>query len=269
MSMSLERRSTSIYFGTGRVLSIGKLLETGIHKLAVIRCLVSLKEPFQISLGDENWQETHAILINAGTTHALRNLNGSFVSITLVPERRRGKQLRESLLLEQSTYDLSNHNYSDYQSRFLNCLRKQCNCQEAFQVAVNFLDTLLKVNESSHRPDHRISQITKYIQENLCESLSANTLARLVFLSEDRFLHLFKEQLGLPLRQFILYQRMLFATREFLGGKSLTEAAHIAGFSDSAHFSRTFYDMNGIQPSKMARVSKNFKLFFCEHLSWL
>ena len=36
------------------------------------------------------------------------------------------------------------------------------------------------------------------------------------------------------------------AVEAFAGGDSLTEAAHAAGFSDSAHFSRTFRRMFGL-----------------------
>lgn len=34
-------------------------------------------------------------------------------------------------------------------------------------------------------------------------------------------------------------------------GSSLTEAAHAAGFADSAHFSRTFRRMFGVAPASL------------------
>jgi len=248
---------------------IGQHMETQMHELSVISCLLSLKEPFQISLCGKNWEEANAVLINANTRHALKNIQGNLVTLTLVPERRRGVRIRENFLKTQKIYHLHQCKLAKYRQKFSACLNEKTSCAEAFQIAVDFLDGLLGVIEPAKKPDQRIELVVRYIQENLAETISAKKLARLIFLSEDRFLHLFKEQLGLPLRQFILYQRMLFATREFLAGKNLTESAHLAGFSDSAHFSRTFFEMNGIQPSKMAKLSHSFDIFYCEHLSWL
>ena len=41
------------------------------------------------------------------------------------------------------------------------------------------------------------------------------------------------------------------AVERMADGASLTEAAHEAGFADSAHFSRTFRRMFGLAPSSL------------------
>lgn len=62
-------------------------------------------------------------------------------------------------------------------------------------------------------------------------------------------MHLFKEQVGIPIRRYILWTRLQVSVQHVLQGETLTQAAHSAGFADSAHFSRTFSDMFGIRPS--------------------
>jgi len=59
-------------------------------------------------------------------------------------------------------------------------------------------------------------------------------------LSEGRFLHLFREQVGTAWRPYLLWRRLLCAVRAMVAGESATTAAHHAGFADSAHLSRTF-----------------------------
>lgn len=59
-------------------------------------------------------------------------------------------------------------------------------------------------------------------------------------LSQSRFLHLFSEQMGIAWRPYLLWRRMGCAVAALLLEHSATEAAHRAGFSDSAHLSRTF-----------------------------
>jgi AraC family transcriptional regulator len=59
------------------------------------------------------------------------------------------------------------------------------------------------------------------------------------------------EHTGLPFRTYLLWLRLTKAVGVFAGGRSLTEAAHEAGFADSAHFSRTFRRMFGTQAAAL------------------
>jgi AraC-like DNA-binding protein len=68
-------------------------------------------------------------------------------------------------------------------------------------------------------------------------------------ISPSRLTHVFKRQIGIPLRRFALWVRTKRAVEEFLASGSLTEAAHAAGFSDASHFCRTFRALFGLRPS--------------------
>jgi len=68
----------------------------------------------------------------------------------------------------------------------------------------------------------------------------ASQVASQLALSESRFLHLFRKELGIAWRPYLLWRRMMCAIQALINNKSATEAAHQAGFSDSAHLSRTF-----------------------------
>jgi len=74
-------------------------------------------------------------------------------------------------------------------------------------------------------------------------------LAGAIGLSPTRFSHWFVEQTGLPLRSYGKWLRLLAALQAIASGRNLTAAAHAAGFADSAHLSRTFRDLFGIDPS--------------------
>ena len=70
----------------------------------------------------------------------------------------------------------------------------------------------------------------------------ANQLA----LSESRFLHLFSKELGIAWRPYLLWRRIICVIQALINGSSATDAAHLAGFSDSAHLSRTFRNNFGM-----------------------
>jgi len=83
-------------------------------------------------------------------------------------------------------------------------------------------------------------------------------LSTAVALSPSRLSHLFREQVGLPIRRFLLWLRLREALSAVARGESLTTAAHAAGFSDSAHFTRTFRRMLGI-PLWFSRIPRDFR----------
>jgi len=97
-------------------------------------------------------------------------------------------------------------------------------------------------------PDPRIERALERIRQNLGGTVTLAAVADAAHLSPDRFRHLFREETGVTLRPYILWLRLERSLAAYIAGHSLTEAAHAGGFSDSAHFSRTFKRMFGIAP---------------------
>lgn len=103
--------------------------------------------------------------------------------------------------------------------------------------------------------DNRIKYITSYIKQNIKEqSFCFKDFADEVELSESRLAHLFKNEMGLPFRKYVLWTRLKTAVVHILEGESLTQASYIAGFSDSSHFSNVYFKMFGLKPSSPLRV---------------
>jgi len=109
---------------------------------------------------------------------------------------------------------------------------------------------------TSHISDARILKLLENLNgclPNGClkpTSWKAAEVADSLHLSESRFLHLFSEQMGIAWRPFLLWHRMICAINAIVKGASATEAAHQAGFSDSAHLSRTFRNLFGMSIRK-------------------
>lgn len=100
--------------------------------------------------------------------------------------------------------------------------------------------------------DPRIIEVAKCIRDSiLVENVSLTKLARDVQLSVSRLEKLFKEQAGLPITQYRMRYRVFISTILMALGYSMTEAALCAGFSNSAHLSRSYRSINGLTPSAM------------------
>ncbi len=97
--------------------------------------------------------------------------------------------------------------------------------------------------------DHRVLSVVQTIRGAVSENHTLSDLAASVHLSDSRLMKLFKDQVGLPVTQYRLRYRVFISVVLLALGYSVTEAALIAGFSNSAHFSRSFSAINGMPPS--------------------
>jgi AraC-like DNA-binding protein len=101
--------------------------------------------------------------------------------------------------------------------------------------------------------DGRVRQALDAVDEQLIERVSARDLAQRVSLSLSQLERLFAEQVGLSVRRLVRWRRLRLALVLALDGSSLTEAAHAAGFADSAHLSRTVRELFGIRADRSLR----------------
>ncbi|MCB1169606.1 MAG: helix-turn-helix transcriptional regulator [Leptospiraceae bacterium] len=114
-----------------------------------------------------------------------------------------------------------------------------------------------KAKSSSHPG---LKQALEFLQSHSDLKVRLADVAFHAGLSESRLVHVFKEHMGLPLRRFILWLRLQRAVRTVQSGGSLTDAAHSAGFSDQAHFSRTFRQNFGMSPREALSGSISLEL---------
>ena len=77
-------------------------------------------------------------------------------------------------------------------------------------------------------------------------SVDRNDLAKLLNLSPTRFSHWFREQTGVPLRSYKKWLKLRDGIDLVFAGQSLIDASLAAGFTDQAHFSRSFSQAFGI-----------------------
>ncbi len=87
------------------------------------------------------------------------------------------------------------------------------------------------------------------------QSQPITSLATRVHLSPSRFRHLFRSEMGISVQSYLRWQRLMAAGYISARGASLTEAAHAAGFADSAHLTRVFRATFGVQPSHIFKNS--------------
>jgi AraC-like DNA-binding protein len=96
-------------------------------------------------------------------------------------------------------------------------------------------------------PDPRAAAALRRLYER--PALSLESLAADLQLSPDRLSRLFAREMGFTLRRYVQALKVVAAGRYYGSGKSLTEIAIAAGFSDLAHFSKVWRRSYGVSPA--------------------
>jgi AraC-like DNA-binding protein len=106
--------------------------------------------------------------------------------------------------------------------------------------------------------DARVQAAQQFIAQALGDpGLTLAQVAARAHLSPGRLSHLFKSTIGVTVRQYIVWCRMKHAIHRLLiEDANLTQAAHAAGFHDSAHFSKHFKALFGLRPSTVYHNSR-------------
>jgi len=131
-------------------------------------------------------------------------------------------------------------------------------------AAFSLVETLIGGSLARELPDDSlVSHTIANIHRSLNEPIKVGALANAVHRSPSRLAHRFRQGTGVSIRRYVLWCRLRLALDAALRGSSLTEAAHSAGFADSAHLSRTFRSMFGVPPSFFFKPGVT-DITFCE-----
>jgi len=136
-------------------------------------------------------------------------------------------------------------------------------CQSAvMRLMVYLLRNHVEADRQLHstgKPD-RIKAVSRYIDKHYMEPISNKVLAQLIHVSESRFIHLFKEEMGMSPLKYINTVRLYKAKHLLESGEcSVMEVAALVGFSDYNHFGRMFRESFGCTPVQARRNGRNSK----------
>jgi AraC-like DNA-binding protein len=99
--------------------------------------------------------------------------------------------------------------------------------------------------------DPRIVLAAAWIRAEPATTLSSRELAAEAGLSESRFLHLFRDEVGTSLRRYRLWVRLLAAGTAISAGKNLTTAAVDSGFASPSHLADRFKATFGLSATQL------------------
>jgi len=237
--MTQEKR---IWLAHDRALFLGELPPARMHAHAAPVLLIGLSGPITLHFPDGRRETCHSALVNADVKHGLDSGGEYIASLYLEPDAPETRLLKAGWLSDRPL--VFDPIPSPARPRSLE--RRL----QSFDMS-----QLLPASALGHRAelDNRIARSLDYLREAGDQPFNRANLANQVHLSESRFNHLFREEVGISFRRYRSWSRLRSVFYHVAKDQSLTEAALSAGLHDSAHLSRMFQDMIGIAPSRVLR----------------
>jgi AraC-like DNA-binding protein len=250
------------FFWAGQFMYIGKAIDTSTHDHHALQLALSFDEPFYIKSSEGSYKTVKAVIIDSDQAHECRTNDNHFLLLNIDPQTTMGRALKKIYLTGQAVMELP----PEETAEFLRTIEQNLNAYPfdshlIHDITRQYLCTLCAMEEDTDI-DERIQKVMELLKEKNDDTLKLEELAAEVFLSPGRLTHLFKKQVGIPIRKYILWTRILLALQKVFETKNIREAALYAGFSDAPHFNRTFRKMFGLYPSSVLKNSQNVQAFW-------
>ena len=242
----------SIYEAGNHLLVCADYIEPVLHSHSAAHIMISLENEIEVILENEK-VHCRGILIPSGMTHTANTDENKVLIFLFDSTTNIANQLKEIEILDDELVDGVVNAYHAF-------VNGDKDASDYRKVVTNVYKC---VNGDLLRHivmDERVESALKYVRANLQEPLTCSDVAKHVFLSEGRFSHLFKEQVGMTFAAYLIYQRVMKAYVEIINGKSITEAAIEAGFSSSTHFAETSKRLFGLSASTIRKDLVFYKI---------
>ncbi|MBW4935701.1 AraC family transcriptional regulator [Marinobacter sp. F4206] len=217
---------------------IGHLMPNRPHRHISASWLVGLDGPFRLQVAGQ-WRSTSAALVAPDVEQSLDPGNTRMWCAQLDPDSDIWRSLQPLLGGGQSVDITLPENTMPFPE------------SESCQTVCQAMSTAVERLGGSPEPlDPRVRRVCDCLRAELPEKVDVQGLGAVVGLSSSRLSHLFRQQVGVPLRRFLLHLKMNRVLAHWKPGKSMSELATEAGFYDQPHFVRTARGMFDALPSE-------------------
>lgn len=246
-----------IYWDKDKITLLTDKIEAIEHKHWAIQIFLSLDDELNIRISNADISG-RGVIVNQNIVHSFSSEQLTHISIIIDPTSNLSDKLKK--LINRNEYYIFDNEAIKQAQQFAKLMLKD-NDITTYNNFVFHLNSLMDINEEEKLYDERIQEIIQYIKECNCNEHSISSFSEKVSLSNSRLSHLFKEQVGVPLKCYIQYHQMQKAFLALLSGKNITEAAIDANFDSPSHFAAVTKRIMGMPASISLKDSVFLKVY--------
>ena len=260
--MDPKSKRARLFLWNGRALFFGPAGEAAAHSHQALQIVASAGEGLRLH-HDGGWHEHQAALIRPDRPHRLHPGDDSHVLLLLDPQSEQALALAALLPRGADAMGLDLPNESAFTKGLAAIGASEKPCRAASELADLLVTDIIGETPPASSLDPRVRAAAQAICDLPPGKVKLAEIAAEAATSESRLSHLFRQQMGLPIQRYLLWQRLTRAAALAASGADLTRTAHEAGFADSAHFSRNFKQMFGLRPSIIFKKSGFVQVIAC------
>jgi AraC-like DNA-binding protein len=254
--MSLESRSSRLmWFNHDRLFYDGLLGSPSPRTMGAIIIYVAVKETIRVSLLDGEWQTCEVAVVPPYVPHRVLSDARQVYVIHIEAETVDAPGL-PPMLRRCGAVDSPS---------FVEKVREwRRACGPRFNLAETSTDFDRHFFGRALAPlpmDRRILKVVNEIKRNPSAPSIADDCANIANLSSSRFLHLFKQDVGVGFRAFRLWKRARNLLHYVNKDLNLADVALATGYPDSTHFSHSIRLVYGLTPRDIFAGSRRLAIY--------
>jgi AraC-like DNA-binding protein len=247
-----QRWAGRLFVGSARMVYAGPLGPTSIHAHHAYQLVLACSGPVVLADGDGVALSCEAAAIPANASHAIVEPSAAAVVVLVDPDDHAGRRLRA---LGIDARSVGAWQAAAAPLAGLPGAAMPATWADAEALAERAIRGLVGEHVRPAIVHPALRRVLRQLPHLLDRGdVRLDALSRVAGISASRLSHLFSEQVGISVRPYVLWLRLHRAAASLRAGRSITDAAHEAGFADGAHLSRVFRRMFGLAPSEIAGI---------------
>lgn len=256
--------ASALYVWNGFSVFWGMSFNTSPHYHDTLQLVFDIDRTFKLKDKDSEWQEYAAAIIKDRHIHQLDSNNSIQLFLYLDKDSTYAKQLTKKYLGEQGINDLSKSDIRKLSNNFFKKLLVDTHCESLLKGYMMILRHLIDPDVPVLK-DERVEKAITFIARSRDRQIGIKEVAAHVHLSESRIRHLFKQQVGQPIQNFMLWMKIVDSLNLIVKGSKVEETAYATGFWDASHMNRSYKTLLGVTPGAIQQLDGKVKIITCSN----
>jgi len=254
MNSGNNGKTSALYVWNGLSMFWGTSFHTDPHFHNTLQLVFDIEKQFKLKDEDHDWQSYASAIIKEGHIHQLESCNSIQLFIYLDKDSRFARELSKRYLKGVAIAPLDYPGISKLGTQYFKELLVETDCTKLFKGCRVILQALLNI-EVSKILDERVKKAIEFITGATDKQMKVKAIA---------LSHLFKEEVGQPIQNFMLWMKVVDSLNLVLSGEPMRKAAINSGFWDNSHMHRSYKELLGVPPGKIKTFEKDLKIVACE-----